>query len=183
MFRKPLVYPALLALSFALVLAALAAAANGNPPKSVLDQRGTVFTLSSQGLLRLRHSGVRRVFLLATMHGRSYYRLVRTGHVCYGVGRAGKSSWPGEIQCFPKQPALVDFSVVEVTRGHPLHLWRLEGMAADRFASIGIIDNVGRLIAKVSVTRGIYYLASPPNVPLRHVLAYDAAGQVIRTLW
>jgi hypothetical protein len=171
MFRRPLVYPALLLLSLALVLVAVAAAASGDRPKSVLDQRGTVFTLSPQGLLHLRHSGVRKVFLLATMHGRSYYRLVRTGHVCYGVGRAGKSSWPGSIQCFPKQPALVDFSVVEATRSHPLHLWRLEGMAPDRFAS------------KVPVTRGIYYLASPPKVPLRHVLAYDAAGHVIRTLW
>ena len=183
MLRRPLVYPALLALLLALVFAVLAAAANVDRPKSVLDERGTLFTLSPQGVAHLRHSGVRRVFLLATMHGRSYYRLVKTGRACYGVGRVGKSSWPGEIRCFPKRPALVDFSVFEVTRGHPLHLWRLEGMAQDGFASIGIIGSAGRLVSRVPVTRGIYYLATPPRVPLRRIVAYNAAGHVIKRLF
>jgi len=170
------------ALSILVLSASLSAAAKEDSGGSVLGQRGTLYTVSSQRLARL---GVRRVFLLATQHGRSYYRLVRQGRECYGVSRAGAASGPGLIKCFLPQglPPLVDFSVFEATRDHPqLHVWRLEGIAPDGVVRIGLISRTGKLVAKVPVSRGIYYLASPPKIPLAWIFTYSATGHVIARL-
>jgi hypothetical protein len=148
----------------------------------VLDRRGTPFPVAPQ---RLAHLGIRRVFLLATVHGRAYYRLVRPGRICLGVGAAGKSTGPGQIRCFLPQnpPPIFDFSLFESTRTNPaLHLWRFEGLAPDRVAEIAIIGINSKPIARVRVVRGIYYLASPPKVRVRWIVLYSARGRILSRL-
>ena len=96
------------------------------------------------------------------------------------MSRAGAASGPGLIKCFLPQglPPLVDFSVFEATRDRPqLHVWRLEGIAPDGVVRIGLISRTGKLVAKVPVSRGIYYLASAPKIPVGldlHVQRYWA---------
>jgi hypothetical protein len=168
------------AASFAATGVLAASAQRAGSPPSVLDMRGTPIPLSQLPPKFLAHSGIRAAYLLATNHGRFYFRLVRPGHVCFAVGRA--VSTPGIVQCFPTdaRPSLIDFSVWEQSRSDPrLHLWRFEGLAADGIARLAVLAVDGKVIATVPVTRGIYYLASPPKTPVGWIIEYDSHGHVL----
>lgn len=145
-------------------------AAHGRDPQSVLDTRGTPVPIASLPQMLLAHSDYQRAYLLATTHGRSYYRLLRPGRVCFGVGSAGQPRTLGLIQCYyPRElPLLIDFSVWESTHNNPrLHAWRLEGLAPDRVARLAILTAGGTPIANLPVVRGIYYDASLPKKAVR----------------
>lgn len=166
----------------AAVSAAAAGCAYGQNPRSVLATRGTPIPLASLPQKLLAHSGFQRAYLLATSHGRSYYRLLRSHRVCFGVGNAGSRRTLGMIRCYlpGALPPLIDFSVWESSRSNPrLHAWRLEGLASDRVARLEILRANGRPIAGPPVVRGIYYDASPPKTPVRWFVAYGSRGHIL----
>jgi hypothetical protein len=123
------------------------------------------------------------MLLLGSRNGRSYYRVIKTGRTCYGVGPAGAPRGPSEIVCWASQPpALIDFSAVSLTAANPQrHLLRLEGLARDGITDVAVIGIGQRMLVKVPVERGIYYLASPPSAPATAIVAHDAAGRVVAT--
>lgn len=168
------------------VLIALSAGACANAlakgGSSVLDRHGRLVTVTPRYAAFLRQAGFLHVYLLGTRNGHGYYRLTKPNRYCYGVG-ATTLHRPSQIKCFIKNPGVfVDFSVAESSRGNPrIHLWRLEGMAHDGVAAVGMIGNRGQLLAKVSLHEGIYYLPSPPPAPIGKIVAYDAQGHVLAT--
>jgi hypothetical protein len=170
----------------ATVLIALSAGACANAlangGSSILDRHGRLVTVAPRYAAFLRQAGFLHVYLLGTRNEHDYYRLTKPNRYCYGVG-ATPLHRPSQIKCFMKDPAVfIDFSVVESSRGNPqIHLWRLEGMAHDSVAAVGMIGKSGQLLAKVPLHEGIYYLKSPPPDPISKIAYFDAHGHILAT--
>jgi hypothetical protein len=156
--------------------------ARANGGSSVLDRPGRLVTFAPREARFLHEAGFLHVYLLATRNRHDYYRLSKAHRFCYGTGFTALHR-PGQIKCFSKDPAVfIDFSVMESSRDNPqVHVWRLEGMAHDSVAAIGMIGTAGQLLARVPLHEGIYYLPSPPQDPIGKIVAYDAQGRILET--
>jgi hypothetical protein len=161
-----------------------AAGANSvaNGGSSVLDRHGRLVSVAPREATFLHQAGFLRVYVLATRNGDDYYRLTKPHRFCYGVGATALHR-PSQIKCFIRDPAVfADFSVVESSRDNPqIHLWRLEGMAHDSVATVGMIGTRGQVLARVTLQEGIYYLRSPPPDPISKIVYFDAHGHILAT--
>jgi hypothetical protein len=122
---------------------------------------------------RLHGSRITDLTLLGTIGGRSIYRVGDSAHPCYGVGNAG-TRWPlGVIVCrnaapyFPsRETPLLDFSRVGMDRGHAaMHYIRVEGVAADGVASVGLLERDGAMVERLPVRGNVYGAESRPRAP------------------
>jgi hypothetical protein len=136
---------------------------------------------------RLRGSGISDLTLLGTVGGRSIYRVGESAHPCYGAGEAG-AAWPlGVIKCrnaapyFPsRQMPLFDFSTVRMDRADAaMHYIRVEGVAADGVASVGVLDQNGETVERLPVQGNVYGAASLPTRTGVRLVALDASGNVL----
>jgi hypothetical protein len=135
--------------------------------------------------LRMKLATVHTGRVLATRHGRVYYRLLTvTGEPCFGVGFATATGSPGSVVCqhggFPSggNPVL-DFSVYESTR-HDIKefsLYRAEGFAADGVAAVEFLRPNGQVALSVPVAGNVYSAARVPKGPIVGYAAVDEQGK------
>jgi hypothetical protein len=156
---------------------------------STLSAQGTPVTLPPNDVRtkHLRGSHVTKVALLGTVGGRSFYRVGASAHPCYGAGRAG-AAWPlGVIMCrnappyfpSPEMPVL-DLSVVGMDRGDAeMHYIRVQGLAADGVASIGVVDRDGATVARLPVRGNVYGAESLPTATGVRLVALDGNGHPV----
>lgn len=123
---------------------------------------------------------------LARRDSRSFYRLARRdGSVCYSINTTDVEDHIGGAMCpttataFPS-PArpILDFSLFEATshvRGQ-LHVVNGQGIAADGVASVGLLDENGRLIVRAPATDNVYALDVPQGQVATTVAAYADDG-------
>jgi hypothetical protein len=159
------------------------------PTLSTVGAPGTKITLPPADVRtkRLRGSGITELTLLGTVGGRSVYRLGDSAHPCYGAGETS-AAWPlGVIKCrnaapyFPsRQMPLFDFSMVGMDRGDAaMHYIRVEGVAADGVASVGLLDQNGETVERLPVQGNVYGAASLPTRSGVRLVALDASGNVL----
>lgn len=158
---------------------------------SHLSAPGTPFTLPANDIRtqRLVAAGYRDVFLLARSNGRNFFRFTtKSGHDCFGTGRAG-AAWPvGVISCrtaapyFPSATVpILDLSVVGADAGdQQLHFYRLQGFAADGVTQLNVLDPAGAVIDTVPVIDNVY-TSGATTLPATAVAieALDASGHVL----
>jgi hypothetical protein len=133
----------------------------------------------------------RDLFLLRRDEGRAVYRIggLRAGYTsCYATGRASEIGRLGMTACgrarstgFPSraQPIL-DLSGIQLRRGQKTpNLFRLEGLAADAIAEIGLLDADGEEVERVPVEANVYLLAAPPREANGDLVAYDRDGRIV----
>jgi hypothetical protein len=136
--------------------------------------------------LRLKSATIRTGNVLATRHGRVFYRL-RTvgGDPCFGVGLADDIGNPGSVVCqhgFPSSGTpLLDLSVYEGTRHDvkEFSLYRVEGFAADGVAAVEFFRPNGRVALSVPVSANVYSAANAPQGPIAGFGAVDNQGKRI----
>jgi hypothetical protein len=123
---------------------------------------------------------------LARRDGRSFYRLARRdGSDCYSVNttsvedRIGGAMCPMTATAFPSSARpILDFSLFEATshvRGN-LHVVDGQGFAADGVASVALLDESGRLIARSPATDNVYTLDVPHGQVATTIAAYADDG-------
>jgi hypothetical protein len=129
--------------------------------------------------------GAVRASRLAARRGRFFYRLLRSdGTVCYAVDRTndpdriGNTSCPAVAGSFPSpgQPVL-DLSVFEST-SHVVgdtHVVAAQGFAADGVATVVLLDEAGRVVARAPAADNVYALDVPAGRVATTVVAYDSA--------
>lgn len=136
--------------------------------------------------LRMKLATIRTGNVLATRHGRVFYRLTTvSGQPCYGVGLSTDVGTPGSVVCqhgFPSggDPVL-DFSVYESTRHDvkEFSLFRAEGFAADGVAAVQFFRPNGVVALTVPVSGNVYSAASVPKGPIAGYAAVDDSGKRI----
>lgn len=127
--------------------------------------------------------GAVRASRLASRGGRIFYRLLRAdGSVCYAVDRTndtdriGNTSCPAVAGSFPSpgQPVL-DLSVFESTShvAGDTHLVAAQGFAADGVATVVLLDETGRVVARAHAADNVYALDVPAGRVATTVVAYD----------
>jgi hypothetical protein len=134
--------------------------------------------------LRMKLATVRIGNVLATRHGRVFYRLSTvSGDPCFGVGFATDVGSPGSVVCqhgFPSggNPVL-DFSVYESTRhdAKEFSLFRVEGFAADGVAAVQFFRPNGAVALTVPVSGNVYSSASVPKGPIAGYAGVDKEGK------
>jgi hypothetical protein len=125
----------------------------------------------------------------AARHGwrANLYGVRRRSAYCYGAGRAGAAAPLGVIHCMnaptsfpsPKKPIL-DLSVVGMERGDAeMHFIRVEGLASDAVASIGVLDRDGTVIERLPVRANIYGAEPQPTATGVRLVAFDHGGHVL----
>ena len=123
---------------------------------------------------------------LALRDGRTFYRLARRdGTVCYSVNttsvedRIGGAMCPLTATAFPSAARpILDFSLFEATshvRGN-MYLVDGQGFAADGVASVALLDESGRRIARAPATGNVYALDVPPGQVATTIAAYADDG-------
>jgi hypothetical protein len=130
----------------------------------------------------------RDLFLLRRDEGRAVYRIggLQPGYSsCYASGPANDIGRLGGINCgrdgFPSRlNPLQNMSAIQMRRGakNP-QLYRLEGVAVDAIAEIGLTDAGGGVIGRVPVRENVYVLARPPAAATGGLVAYDSKGEVV----
>jgi hypothetical protein len=123
---------------------------------------------------------------LALRNGRAFYRLVRRdGSACYSVNTTSVQDRIGGVMCptsatafpSPGRPVL-DFSVFEATsheRGD-VHVVDGQGFAADGVASVALLDESGRVIARAPAAENVYTLDVPTGAVATTIAAYADDG-------
>lgn len=162
-------------------------------PFSRVSNRGTRVQAKARKRAEREHVP-RVVFLLRQAEGRAVYRIggLRPGYTsCYGSGSASEIGRLGSIGCgrsgdFPsRQVPLNDMSVYQSSldprtgRMEAPRLSRLEGVAADGVAEIGLTDAKGDVITRVPVVDNVYILASPPKEATGGRVAYSRNGEAV----
>ena len=130
----------------------------------------------------------RDVFLLRRDEGRAVYRIggLKPGYSsCYASGPGSEIGRLGGINCshsgFPsRRNPVQNMSVIQRRLGatNP-GLYRLEGVAADAIAEIGLTNAGGSVIERVSVRDNVFVLARPPAAATGGLVAYDSRGEVV----
>lgn len=171
-------------LAFFVVVAASLAVAAGRDQSSraTISAKGAEVRLSprTHRAARFHFDGaLPDVFLLGIRGDRAFYRLVgQDGQTCFGVGSAHTLGKPGDIACWRRLSALMDYSTVEVVRGRSEpRLLRIEGFAADGITQVQAVDETGRLIGESPVTDNIYHLGVPAGL-VKRLVARDSSGAV-----
>lgn len=188
--RRPIFYALLaVAAGSAVVITSMAVATSGGERTThatyVVSKQGKHLQLSKRAALRLARTNVpatKEVFLLATRGDRAFYRVgTPPTSNCYGVGNASSLGVFDGMRCSDASAPFIDFSVIEMSRPNPneVKLLRVEGIAADGVASIGVIDVTGKVVARTPVIGNVYSMSSPPKGALRGLAALDAAGDVL----
>jgi hypothetical protein len=182
--RTILVVVIVLALAAAVAIASMAAPTSG--PEL---QAGGSFAVSSKGTrvqvpkqtAAWHPTGVGRLFHLATRNGRAFYRFDGPGDNCFGVGDAASVGVLGHAACADASAPLIDLSIVEITRARPdeVRLVRVEGVAADRVATVGVMGVNGEIGARIPVVGNLYSMPFPPVGATRGLAALDASGAVL----
>jgi hypothetical protein len=150
-------------------------------------------TVSSEGqrvqaprrhVSRLHSLGYREVYLLETIDDRALYRVIKSdGRVCYGAGFAASIGSLGRITCMRQELPLMDFSVMEITRGSDeIRPYRVEGIAADGIATVAITDSTGKILARTDVLRNVYHFRSVPNMRVDGLVGLDVSGNRVGEL-
>jgi hypothetical protein len=130
----------------------------------------------------------RDVFLLRRAEGRAVYRIggVRPGYdACYASGFANEIGRIGSLSCgragFPsrRSPVFVMSAVQLRPRDRKPQLLRLEGVAADGVAEIGLLGGGGIVVARLPVEANVFILAKPPAEATGGIVAFDDAGRVV----
>ena len=164
-----------------------ATVASSADPFSRLSNRGTRVEpkASKRGE---REFTPRDLFLLRRDEGRAVYRIggLKPGYSsCYASGPGSDVGRLGGINCarngFPsRRDPLQNMSVMQLRQGakNP-QLYRLEGVAADAIAEIGLTDARGNVIKRVPVQDNVYVLAHPPAAANGGLVAYDSRGEVV----
>jgi hypothetical protein len=136
--------------------------------------------------LRMKVATIRSGNVLATRHGRVFYRLKTvTGDPCFGVGLASDIGSPGSVVCqrgFPSSGTpVLDLSVYEGTRHDvkEFSLFRVEGFAADGVAGIEFFRPNGHVALTVPVSANVYSASSVPQGPIAGFGAVDKEGKRI----
>jgi hypothetical protein len=176
---------ALLVVAGAAVAAVLVTRGNAARDTAAVSNRGGP-AIAIRGL-RMKLATIRSGNVLATRHGRTFYRLESVrGEGCFGVGFATDVGSPGSVVCqrgFPSggNPVL-DFSVYEGTR-HDVKefgLFRAEGFAADGVAAVDFLRPNGDVALRVPVAGNVYSAANVPKGPIAGYAAVDSSG---RRVW
>ena len=173
-----------------------AAAAPAASPRQKADpftrasNRGTRVQPKANGPGEREHTP-RDLFLLRRDQGRAVYRIggLRAGYTsCYATGPASEVGRLGLTACgrarlpgFPShaQPVL-NLSGIQLRRGQKTpSLFRLEGLAADAVAEIGLLDADGEVVERVPVEANVYVLAAPPEEANGDLVAYDREGRIV----
>jgi hypothetical protein len=75
---------------------------------------------------------------------------------------------------------LFDFSTVGMDRGDAaMHYIRVEGVAADGVASVGVLDQNGETLERLPVQGNVYGADSLPTRTGVRLVALDASGNVL----
>ena len=75
---------------------------------------------------------------------------------------------------------LFDFSVVGMDRSDAeMHFIRVEGVAAEGVASVGLLDHNGETVDRLSVHGNVYGAESLPTRTGVRLVALDASGNVL----
>jgi|Tabmets5t2r1_1033131.scaffolds.fasta_scaffold06761_3 hypothetical protein len=126
---------------------------------------------------------------LAVRNGRALYRINGVNGRCFAAGKSEAANAPsfGVLLCSQSDTAarqqLVDLSIYDLTRGgEGIRIHRLEGVAADGVASVGILGDAGAIIARVPVTRNIYSSPTLGDVAATGVVALNSHGGVLERL-
>ena len=130
----------------------------------------------------------RDVFLLRRHEGRAVYRIggLQPGYKsCYASGQASELGRLGTVICgrsrFPSRlNPLQSMSSTQLRQGAERpQLFRLEGVAADAIAEVGLTDAGGKVIERVLVRANVFLLAHPPAAATGGLVAYDSRGDVV----
>lgn len=121
---------------------------------------------------------------IATRGTRTFYRLAGGREDCYGV----KTGPPGDrlpdlgiLLCSPNFPSveepLLSLSVVEATAEDPqLRLIKVQGIAANGVAEVGVLDAAGDVVLRVPVRDNAFSADQLPAGELTGLVAFDEAG-------
>jgi len=153
-------------------------------PSATVSATGKRVKLTSAQALRLRRSGYGEVYLLATRGGRALYRVrAADGRTCYGVGSAATLGKLGQIGCWRHSLPLMDFSAFEITRdSNEARVIRVEGIAADGIATVGITRTGGSVLGQTEVFHNVYHFDFVPQGGVDGLVGFDTSGNAVGTL-
>lgn len=147
--------------------------------------KGKVIQLTQRQMRRLSGAPTSGpLSLLAVRDGRAFYRLGDARAHCYAAGDAQSVGTVGAVGCWDDSEPLMDFSVVDLSSGSEseVKFFRIEGIAADRVSSVGVLGPNGDIVAGVPVVRNVYASSAPPGTPGRGLVAFDNRGRPLATL-
>lgn len=124
------------------------------------------------------------VSLLGIRGGRAFYRVGDAQSHCYAVGDASSIGTLGALACWDRSHPLMDFSVLDISAGSTsqMRFFRIEGIAADEVASVGVLGPDGHVAARVRVVGNLYSLPNPPASAGRGLVALDGRGEALAAL-
>lgn len=175
---------ALLVVAGAAVAGVLVTRGDASRDTAALSNHGRG-TIPIRGL-RMKLATIRTGTVLATRHGRVFYRLATVGGApCFGVGLATDVGTPGSVVCqqgFPSGGSpVLDLSVYEGTRhdARDFSLFRVEGFAADGVAAVQFFRPSGDVALTVPVSGNVYSAATIPRGPIAGYAALDKDGKQV----
>lgn len=121
-------------------------------------------------------------FVLGEVGGTRFYRVVDVrGSSCFSATSAATER-VGDLTCtrsFPSTTPILDLSIYGAdARDEPIHLISLRGIAADRVATVRLVDSVGEVTQEVRVKRNLF-AATDVGPGVVGLEAVDDAGRVI----
>lgn len=127
--------------------------------------------------------------LLATRGGRGFYELTTAGGRCYATGPGNRTGVVGGEACprpgafpSPAQP-LLDLTVYEASPStRAVHAVRIEGLAADGVAAVGVLGSDGAITLRVPVIENVYAASRAPAAAVAGLVALDAQGDRMATI-
>jgi hypothetical protein len=160
-------------------------ASSAAKPSFTVGAKGNVIHLTQRQARRLSGAPTSGpLSLLAVREGRAFYRLGDARARCFAVGDARSLGTVGAVTCWEDAQPLMDFSVVDLSSGSrsEVKFFRIEGIAADQVASVGVLSPNGDIVARVPVVRNVYASPAPPGGPGRGLVAFDNRGRPLATL-
>jgi hypothetical protein len=178
------------------------------PALALSDQLGNLFGFSTEGTpadatkvdlhFASQLAGVgadTNVRLLDTRDGVSFYVARGTkGTLCLATASANAAAPTGLSASFgcmspaaaakfpsPEEPVWSMTAYMSPVGGPTAGVFvtRLAGFAADGVASVEVVAKDGRMIAKTNVDKNVFLATDIPQVPIRALVARDAAGKIV----
>jgi hypothetical protein len=172
-----------------MAMSSLSGLATAAPPAAFpISTQGRLVALPSALLASLHsHHLSLHIYILAVRDGTTFLRRGDGGR-CFGTVQdfdlqkiaEAKRPWLafGMYVCRGNPSALIDLSVFGGSRGEPVHLLRLKGIAADSVRRVELIGNHGRVIRSVRVIGNVYAASQLPRDVLG-IRAVDSRGAVL----
>jgi hypothetical protein len=160
---------------------------SADPALSRVSSPGRPITLAPGVIEKLHLDAWSEISLLATKGTRHFYRFERpAGNPCFGTGRTDAPYPIGMISCriaapffpSPEMPVL-DLSVVSIEKGDTARFTRVQGIAADGVARVGILDADGNVAAEIPVENNVYSSDSVPRDTTAALVAVGADGRIL----